>query len=377
MSVGTAFYPRQQALNVKQAWGEWAGYFAPAVYADFHDIEYSAIREAAAVIDTSPLYKYVVRGTDAARLLDRVITRDVVEAPGRPGLLHALVRRGGQGARRRDDHADRRHGVPDHRRRPLLPVVPAERDRARRRGAGRVRVARGPGAAGQAQPRGARGRDTPGLGRRPSTSGTAAPRSAASTSASRAPATPATVGYELWIPADGALEVWDAIFEAGAPFGIFPAGHPGARRRAGRGRSDPDRGRVHELASRDQRPSSPTPRSRSGSAGSSTSARPADFNGRRGAARRARSGRSGPAPRRARARLGGRRGHVREARPRADDLALRRPLARPRLQGQRAGRPGDLDHLGHDDQEDGRLRLGGQGAREARDPRLRRVQRRG
>jgi aminomethyltransferase len=31
-------------------------------------------------------------------------------------------------------------------------------------------------------------------------------------------------GYELWIPADGALEVWDAIFDAGAPFGIFPAG---------------------------------------------------------------------------------------------------------------------------------------------------------
>src|SRR4051794_30014140 len=76
VSVGTAFYPRQRALNVKQAWGEWAGYFAPAVYADFHDIEYSAIREAAAVIDTSPLYKYVVRGADAARLLDRVITRD-------------------------------------------------------------------------------------------------------------------------------------------------------------------------------------------------------------------------------------------------------------------------------------------------------------
>src|SRR4051794_32633809 len=76
VSVGTAFYPRQQALNTKQAWGEWAGYFAPAVYADFHDIEYSAIREAAAVIDTSPLYKYVVRGTDAVRLLDRVITRD-------------------------------------------------------------------------------------------------------------------------------------------------------------------------------------------------------------------------------------------------------------------------------------------------------------
>src|SRR5881398_3989717 len=77
MSVGTAFYPREEALNRKLAWGEWAGYFAPAVYADFHDIEYSAIREAAAVIDTSPLYKYVVRGADAARLLDRVFTRDI------------------------------------------------------------------------------------------------------------------------------------------------------------------------------------------------------------------------------------------------------------------------------------------------------------
>src|SRR4029453_3489139 len=41
-----------------------------------HDIEYAAIREAAAVIDTSPLYKYVISGPDATRLLDRVITRD-------------------------------------------------------------------------------------------------------------------------------------------------------------------------------------------------------------------------------------------------------------------------------------------------------------
>ncbi len=31
-------------------------------------------------------------------------------------------------------------------------------------------------------------------------------------------------GYELWIPADGALEVWDAVFEAGGPYGLFPAG---------------------------------------------------------------------------------------------------------------------------------------------------------
>jgi aminomethyltransferase len=77
LSVGTAFFPRQAELNRKLAWGEWSGYHAAAVYSDFHDIEYNAIREAAAVIDVSPLYKYVVSGPDAARLLDRVMTRDI------------------------------------------------------------------------------------------------------------------------------------------------------------------------------------------------------------------------------------------------------------------------------------------------------------
>jgi len=77
VSVETPFFPREQELNRKLAWGEWSGFAAAAVYADFHDIEYNAIREAAAVIDATPLYKYVISGPDAARLLDRVITRDV------------------------------------------------------------------------------------------------------------------------------------------------------------------------------------------------------------------------------------------------------------------------------------------------------------
>jgi aminomethyltransferase len=79
VSVGTAFHPRTSALNSTMAWGEWSGYFAAAVYADSHDIEYNAIREAAAVFDVSPLYKYAVRGSDAQRLIDRVITRDAMK----------------------------------------------------------------------------------------------------------------------------------------------------------------------------------------------------------------------------------------------------------------------------------------------------------
>jgi aminomethyltransferase len=77
VSVGTVFYPRESDLNAHLAWGEWSGYHSAAVYADFHDIEYNAIREAAGVVDVSPLYKYIVRGTDAGRLLDRVMTRDI------------------------------------------------------------------------------------------------------------------------------------------------------------------------------------------------------------------------------------------------------------------------------------------------------------
>jgi aminomethyltransferase len=79
MSVGTAFHPVTAPLNRKQQWREWSGYFASSAYADTHDIEYNAIREAAALIDVSPLYKYVVGGPDARRLVDRVITRDATK----------------------------------------------------------------------------------------------------------------------------------------------------------------------------------------------------------------------------------------------------------------------------------------------------------
>jgi aminomethyltransferase len=81
VSVGTAFYPRTAPLNRKLQWREWSGYLAASAYHDSHEIEYNAIREAAALIDVSPLYKYLVSGPDATRLVDRVITRDATELP--------------------------------------------------------------------------------------------------------------------------------------------------------------------------------------------------------------------------------------------------------------------------------------------------------
>jgi aminomethyltransferase len=76
MTAGTAFHPRTAQLNQKLQWREWSGFHAASAYTSQHDIEYNAIREAAALIDVSPLFKYVVTGPDAWRLIDRVTVRD-------------------------------------------------------------------------------------------------------------------------------------------------------------------------------------------------------------------------------------------------------------------------------------------------------------
>jgi aminomethyltransferase len=73
----TPFHPRTAALMEGQAWRRWAGYVVASAYELSHEREYHAVRSAAALFDVSPLYKYLIRGRDAARLLDRIVTRDV------------------------------------------------------------------------------------------------------------------------------------------------------------------------------------------------------------------------------------------------------------------------------------------------------------
>jgi aminomethyltransferase len=77
MPVGTAFHERTFALCESLSYREWSGYYAVSSYEPHHEHEYNAIRNAAALIDISPLFKYRVTGRDATRLVDRVITRDV------------------------------------------------------------------------------------------------------------------------------------------------------------------------------------------------------------------------------------------------------------------------------------------------------------
>jgi aminomethyltransferase len=77
MPIGTPFHPRTSALCESMSWRDWAGYHAVSCYEVHHDREYNALRQAAGLIDITPLFKYRVTGRDATRLVDRIVTRNV------------------------------------------------------------------------------------------------------------------------------------------------------------------------------------------------------------------------------------------------------------------------------------------------------------
>ena len=79
MPIGTPVHERTFALCESLNYREWSGYYTVSAYESHHEHEYNAIRNAAALIDVSPLFKYMVTGPDAARLVDRLITRDVAK----------------------------------------------------------------------------------------------------------------------------------------------------------------------------------------------------------------------------------------------------------------------------------------------------------
>ena len=76
MTQETAFHPRTSALTRDLV--EYRGYWLPDCYQGEGTIaEYWACREAAVVMDLSPLRKFEVLGPDAETLMQRAVTRDV------------------------------------------------------------------------------------------------------------------------------------------------------------------------------------------------------------------------------------------------------------------------------------------------------------
>ena len=77
MPIGTPLHERTFALCESLNYREWSGYYTVSAYEGHHEHEYNAIRNAAALIDVSPLFKYIITGRDASKFVDRIITRDV------------------------------------------------------------------------------------------------------------------------------------------------------------------------------------------------------------------------------------------------------------------------------------------------------------
>ncbi len=77
MPIPTPFHARTCAINESHEWRNWSGYLAAGIYEPSFEREYWAIRNAAALIDVSPLFKYDIQGPDALRLINKTVTQDM------------------------------------------------------------------------------------------------------------------------------------------------------------------------------------------------------------------------------------------------------------------------------------------------------------
>jgi aminomethyltransferase len=223
MPVGSPLHQRTLALCESLNYREWSGYFAVSAYEGHHEHEYNAIRNASALIDVSPLFKYLVTGADAARLVDRIITRDVAKMPVGQVFYTPWCDEHGRVI---DDGTVSRLAEQTFRWTAADPSLRWFRQNA----AGLDVVVddvseeiaalalQGPTTARLL--RAAASVDLDGLKYFRVTSGTIA---GVKVDISRTGYT-GDLGYEIWMPASEAVRVWDALMTHGQPFDIKPAG---------------------------------------------------------------------------------------------------------------------------------------------------------
>jgi aminomethyltransferase len=223
MPIGTAVHERTFALCESLNYREWSGYYAVSAYESHHEHEYNAIRNASALIDVSPLFKYLVTGRDAARLVDRIITRDVSKMPvGQVYYTpwcdeHGKVIDDGT-VSRLDDQAFRWTAADPSLRwfRQNAEGLDVRIDDISEQVA--ALALQGP-TSGQLL-RAVASADIDHLKYFRVASGTIA---GVPVDISRTGYT-GDLGYEIWMPAERAVAVWDALMRGGRPFEIKPAG---------------------------------------------------------------------------------------------------------------------------------------------------------
>jgi aminomethyltransferase len=219
----TPFFARTAPLMQGQNWRRWAGFAAASCYEFTHDREYAAVRNAAALFDVSPLHKYLIEGRDATRLLDRVVTRNVPKAqPGQVLYMSWCDARG----KVIDDGTITRLGEQSYR---LTSAEPNLRWLTRNAFGMDVRIEEVSERLGALALQGPLSRAVLNAVTRDPVDGLRYFRmtdnrvAGVDIQVSRTGYT-GDLGYELWVPAEGALPVWDALARAGADYGLMPAG---------------------------------------------------------------------------------------------------------------------------------------------------------
>jgi len=223
----TPLHQRTSELCTSLAFKEWAGCYAVCRYDTYHDREYYALRHQATLMDATPLYKYEVRGANAAELLSRVTVRDYSKHTiGRVSYVcwcdeHGKVLDDGTATKLADDHFRFTSADPalawlqrnsrgldvsvtdisrdmaamalqgPLSREVLRPIVGSGIDKLKFFRAMPVRYA-------------LEGGDAEGVLTRTGYTG--------------------DLGYELWMDNEHAIPVYDAVMESGKPLGLLPMG---------------------------------------------------------------------------------------------------------------------------------------------------------
>jgi aminomethyltransferase len=223
MPIGTAVHERTFALCESLNYREWSGYYAVSAYEGHHEHEYNAIRNASAVIDVSPLFKYLVTGRDAARFVDRLITRDVSKMAVGQVFYTPWCDEHGKVI---DDGTVTRLSETKFRWTSADPSLRWFRQNAAGMNVTIEDISEGLAALALQGPTSARilravsDADIDHLKYFRVTSGTIA---GVRVDISRTGYT-GDLGYEIWIPAAQAVHVWDGLMDGGRPFDIKPSG---------------------------------------------------------------------------------------------------------------------------------------------------------
>ena len=223
MPVGTPFHARTFPLCESLNYRDWSGYYTVSAYEAHHEHEYNAIRNAAALIDVSPLFKYVIAGPDASTLVNRVITRDVeriavgqvVYAPWCDEHGHVI-----------DDGTVSRLAEQRFRWTAAEPNLRWFTQNAQGLDVTIDDVSESLAALALQGPLSAqvlRRCSDIDIDRMKYFRAASGRIGGVAVDVSRTGYT-GDLGYEIWIPAEGALTVWDAIVDAGRAFDVLPAG---------------------------------------------------------------------------------------------------------------------------------------------------------